>query len=71
MLTNELLVELHKLDRADKLRAMQFLVGELTSEEDPTTTPTALYEVWSPYDAAGAAESLLKMLEENKQSHAG
>ena len=34
MLSNELLAALHKLNRADKLRAVQFLVNELAVEEE-------------------------------------
>ncbi|HMA34708.1 MAG TPA: hypothetical protein VKY74_09545 [Chloroflexia bacterium] len=70
MLSNELLSALHKLDHADKLRAMQFLVGELAREEDALLPPGTLYEVWSPYDAPAAADALLKMLEENEQRRA-
>ncbi len=69
MLSNELLTELHKLNRADKLRAVQFLVHELAVEEEALLAPGMHYEVWSPYDAAGAAQTLLTMLEADEQHH--
>jgi hypothetical protein len=67
----DLLPELHKLSRADKLRAMSFLVNELTIEEESLLTPGALYEVWSPYDAPEAAEKLLTMLAADDRSGDG
>ena len=70
MLSNELLSELHELDRVDKLRAMQFLVGELARDEGAVLALGALYEVWSPYDAPRAADALLKLLEQDEQSRA-
>lgn len=66
MISNELLEELQKLNRGDKLRVIQLLAGDLVSEEDTYFTPDATYEVWSPYDAPAAAETLLKMLEEDQ-----
>ena len=66
MSTEELFDELRRLNRADKLRAMQVLVMELASEEDTLLIPDASYEVWSPYDASNAAQTLLDMLEADK-----
>ena len=64
MTLNELLSELKDLNRADKLRAMQFLVLELAKEEDAVFIQDASYPVWSPYGAAEAANTLLGMLQE-------
>jgi len=66
----ELLGELRKLDRADKLRAMELLVLELASEEQALLTPGSHYEVWSPYDASDAAKTLNRLLETDKSSRA-
>lgn len=66
MISNELLETLQKLNRADKLRIIQLLAGDLVAEEAAHFTPGATYEVWSPYDAADAAETLLNMLEEDR-----
>jgi len=46
---------------------MQILVNELALEE-ARLIPGNQYEVWSPYDSAGAAEVLTKMLDEDKKS---
>ena len=66
MSVEEVLTELRKLDRADKLRAMQVLVTELASEEQALLLPGAQYEVWSPFDSGGAAEKLTTLLESAK-----
>jgi hypothetical protein len=65
-ISSELLNQLHKLDRADKLRVIQMLVGDLAADEEAHFTPGATYEVWSPYDVPEAAATLLDMLEEDK-----
>ena len=62
----ELLAVLHELNRADKLRVMQFLVLELAKEEDAAFDPEMAYPVWTPYEAFEAAETLLKALAEDK-----
>ena len=62
MSVDELLAELRRLDRADKLRAMQILVTELASEEDALLPPGGEYRVWSPHDAAEAAIALNRLL---------
>jgi hypothetical protein len=68
MSVDELLSELRKLDRGDKLRAMQLLVMELASEEDARLAPGTHYEVWSPYEASEAAQSLTALLEADRAS---
>ncbi|MBI1258249.1 MAG: hypothetical protein GC204_12320 [Chloroflexi bacterium] len=68
MTTQELFDELRRLNRADKLRAMQVLVTELATEEDALLIPNASYEIWSPYDATDAAQTLLDMLEADKNA---
>ena len=67
----ELFLELRKLNRVDKLRAMQILVSELASEEGALLVPGAQYEVWSPYEASEAAQTLLTMLESDQISFDG
>jgi hypothetical protein len=71
MSTEELFGELRKLNRADKLRAMELLVLELASEEaeeEALLISGTQYEVWSPFDAPAAAEKLTRMLEDEKRS---
>jgi hypothetical protein len=60
MTVEELMGELHKLNRADKLRAIQVLAQELAVEE--RLVPNAHYEVWSPFDSASTANALMDML---------
>jgi hypothetical protein len=50
-----LIQDLHKLNRADKLGAVQILVSDLTLEEEFGFVPGAQYEIWSPYHSAEAA----------------
>lgn len=60
----ELLPTLQLLSRADKLRAVQYLVSELVrDEETDLLTPGMSCPVWSPYNAHEAADTLLKALE--------
>jgi hypothetical protein len=71
MILTQLLPELQTLNRADKLRAVQFLVSELAKEEeeDIPIKPGMSFPVWSPYDSFEAADTLLTMLkaEESNQ----
>ena len=64
MSIEELMSELHKLKRADKLRAIQVLAQDLAVEEE-TLIPNAHYEVWSPFDSASTAKALLDMLNQS------
>jgi hypothetical protein len=72
MSLTELLPNLQKLERADKLRAVQFLVTELAKEEGiaPLDLGT-VYPVWSPHNAHEAADTLLHMLSEEKNTDYG
>lgn len=63
MTLEELFPALRQLDRADKLRATQFLVFELAKEENALLMPEAAYPVWTPYQAFDAAQTLLDVLE--------
>jgi hypothetical protein len=70
MLTHELLNELHKLNRADKLRVVQLLVNELADGQTSLLKEGVEYEIWSPYDAYEAADTLLKLLQGDKDKNA-
>lgn len=67
MLSEILRVELDKLNRAEKLRVVQMLVEQLAQEEVLLTSHE--YEIWSPYDAPGAAAILMDMLEEDRRNN--
>jgi hypothetical protein len=66
MSTEEVFTELRKLNRADKLRAMEVLVLELVAEEALLSTGSQ-YEVWSPFDAPVAAQRLTELLEQEQK----
>ena len=53
ILITDLLPQVQTLPRADKLRLMQ-------SEQD--------YPVWTPYNASGAAQTLLNVIAEEKKA---
>ena len=61
MVSEEILDQLYKLDRTNKLRIIQLLAADLAAEEE-VLVHEKQYEIWSPFDAAGAAEKLTKML---------
>lgn len=66
MVSNKLLEELHQLPPAEKLRIVQILVNDLAaSAGEELFLSDEHYEIWSPYDAPGAAETLIQMLEED------
>lgn len=64
MLSDNLIQELHQLNRVEKLRVGQMLINQL-AEEEAVLIGTE-YEIWSPYDAPGAASILMEMLEEDR-----
>lgn len=68
MISKHLIEELRQLTRAEKLRIIQMLVNQIAQEEEILTGSE--YEVWSPYDAPGAAAILLEMLEEDRRLNA-
>ncbi len=64
----ELLPTLRELNRADKLRLMQFLVSELAKEENALLNIGESYPVWSPYNSFEAANALLNALKEDRHA---
>ena len=73
MLSKQLLEELRQLNRTEKFRVVQLLVSELATDEtsvEMLLQPGAEYEIWSPFDAYEAAETLQAMLDEHKRDHA-
>jgi hypothetical protein len=69
MLSTQLLEELHKLSRAEKLQVIQVLAGDLSLEASDYLVEGASYAIWSPYDAPEAANILLEMLEDDKDTN--
>ncbi len=71
MSLTELFPNVKLLPRADKLRLIQFLVVELAQEEGVSLfTAGAEYPIWTPLNAFGAADMLMKMLETHKTATA-
>lgn len=64
MTLEDLLLDLLKLDRADKLRAIELWAHEVAIEEHPALTPGKEYAVWSPYDSATTARQLQELSDE-------
>ncbi len=63
----ELLPTVQALPRADKLRLIQFLAGELAREEGaPLIKDGGSYPVWTPLDAFDAGATLLEFLEKER-----
>jgi hypothetical protein len=50
---------------------MEILVLELAAEEEALLSTGMQYEVWSPFDAPAAAQSLTKLLEQEKEARSG
>ena len=67
MSLTELFPNVKLLPRADKLRLIQLLVVDLAQEESiPLLTAGTEYPVWTPLNAFGAAETLMRTLENHK-----
>ncbi len=64
----DLLPAIRSLSKADKLRVIELLAGDLAREENtPLLRPGASYEVWTPIDAFEAAAILLRELDKAKE----
>ena len=71
MLVTDLLPKVQTLPRSDKLRLMQFLLFDLAREEGTVLLqPEQDYPVWTPYNAFGAAQTLLNVIAEEKADYA-
>ena len=62
----KLIPKLQKLNKADKLYVIQFLVSELAQQETDLLKPEVNYPVWSPYDSSEAAETMLQVLKNSE-----
>ena len=66
MLSSELLAEVHRLNRAEKLRLVQLLVNELAAAEASLIAEGVEYPIYTPYGNENAASVLLDLL--NKEA---
>ncbi|MCD8487800.1 MAG: hypothetical protein LRZ84_13970 [Desertifilum sp.] len=64
----ELFPALRNLSRTDKLKAMQFLVAELTKEEEASLEAGATYTIYSPLNSHEAAHKLAELLESDRST---
>ena len=65
MTLSQVLPEVERLSRTDKLLLIQHLAAEvMRSEGGEATVVPETCTVWSPYDAYSAAATLLEVLEE-------
>lgn len=58
-----MLEELHRMNRADKLRVIQLLADDLAAEEAVGFIPGAAYEIVTPYGNEAAAQVLYDALQ--------
>jgi hypothetical protein len=65
----ELFPTLRNLNRADKLKVMQFLVSELSRDEEPSLEQGVTYSILSPLNSRAAAHQLVQLLEADEQKH--
>lgn len=66
MTVTEILPALRALNRADKIRAIQFLANEVAKEEGILFSENQEHEFYSQYESFEASQVLLKLLEEQK-----
>jgi hypothetical protein len=62
MVSSDLISTLRDLSRSDKFYIMQLLISELAQQETDLIQPDQAYPVLSPYDAVGAADTMLRVL---------
>ncbi|HRD80317.1 MAG TPA: hypothetical protein PLL53_06140 [Saprospiraceae bacterium] len=58
----ELKSALIRLERSEKLLAIQFLAKELALQENHPFAPDSEYPVWSPLEAYSASDVLMELL---------
>ena len=65
----ELFRTLRSLPRADKLKVMQFLIAELSKDEEPSLQPGATYLLSSPLNSHAAAQKLAQLLDSEQATN--
>jgi hypothetical protein len=68
MVTESLFSSLKQLDKAEKLRVMQFLLVELAQDEGVSLVPDQDYPIWTPLEAYGAADVMQRMLMQSSEA---
>jgi hypothetical protein len=65
----QLLPLLRSLQQHEKLFVIQFLVAEMSRQQQGFVLPEGVYPVWSPYDSYEAADLMLQAIQ-NRQAQA-
>ena len=65
----ELFPTLRSLPRADKLKVMQFLIAEISKDEEPSLQPGATYLLSSPLNSHAAAQKLAQLLDSEQATN--
>ena len=60
----EILPSLRELNHKEKLKAVQFLVNEIASEEENLLESNTKYAIHSVYNSFEAGDAMMKLLEE-------
>jgi hypothetical protein len=69
MTLTELIPTIQNLNRSDKIQLLQIIANELAKEEEHLNLVSGEdYPIYSPYNAFEAADTLLKLLEENQKN---
>jgi len=64
----ELLPSVRALSRADKLRLIQLLAGDLAQEDQMQSTPGSVFPIWTPLHAFDAATVMLGELQRSEMA---
>ena len=62
-----LLPMLRRLEQHEKLYLIQFLVAELSRQQQGFFLPETVFAVWSPYDAFDAAETMMQAIKKRQE----
>lgn len=68
MIPANMISDLRKLDRGDKLRIMEFLVVELSKEEGALLKAGTEYPIWTPFNQHEASQAMLDLLKSHQQN---
>ena len=69
MITHELLLELQRLDRDEKLKILRLLANELSIDIGKYFEDRSAFKVSPPFRAPDAAVTLLERLEEDAETN--
>jgi hypothetical protein len=68
MTLTEIIPTIKNLNRSEKIHLLQIIVYELAQEEKNLIKSNEKYPIYSPLNAFEAGDTLLKLLEEDKEN---